>query len=239
MNGAFLNALGILLGSLGGLLWRKPLPARAQLFFRAGLGVITLFSGGWMVAKNLGPGFAIGLKHLLIALLALMLGYWTGKLLHLQKMSNWLGRQAGRHIAAAQAHPPGKPGAGLAACTMLFAAAPLGWLGAVQEGISGHFSLLAVKSVMDALAMVGFVKIFGWPVALSAFPILAAFGGATLGCQKVALFCTDHQLTDSVSAATGLVTAAVSLVIFEVRKVELANFLPAVVVAPVLEWLWG
>ena len=57
--------------------------------------------------------------------------------------------------------------------------------------------------------------------------------------QKVALFCTDHQLTDSVSAATGLVTAAVSLVIFEVRKVELANFLPAVVVAPVLEWLWG
>jgi uncharacterized membrane protein YqgA involved in biofilm formation len=47
-----------------------------------------------------------------------------------------------------------------------------------------------------------------------------------------------HHVADSVTAATGVVACAVSLVIFEVRKVELANFLPAMAVAPVLEWLW-
>ena len=239
MNGAFLNALGILLGSLGGLLWPKPMPAGVQLFFRTLLGMVTLFTGAGMLALNLGPGFLLALKHLLIAVLALTLGYWTGKLLRLQKLSNWVGRQAGRLITGAQAHPPGKPGAGLAACAMLFGAAPLGWLGAVQEGFDGHFTLLALKALMDALAMAGFVKLFGWPVAMSAFPVLVLFGGATFACQTFAApFCAAHHLTDSVCAATGLVACAVSLVIFEVRRVELANFLPAVVVAPVLEWLW-
>ena len=240
MNGAFLNALGILLGALFGLVWRKPLPARAQLFFRTFLGVVTLFSGGWLVAENLGTGFLMALKRLLIALLALMLGFWVGKLLHLQKLSNWLGRYAGRSIAAAQAHPPGKAGAGFVACVILFGAAPLGWLGAVQEGFTGKSSLFAIKALMDALAMAGFVRMLGWPVALSAFPVLALFGSAAFACQTgVAPFCSAHHLLDSISAATGLVVCAVSLVIFEVRKVELANFLPAVAVAPLLEWFWG
>jgi uncharacterized membrane protein YqgA involved in biofilm formation len=75
---------------------------------------------------------------------------------------------------------------------------------------------------------------------MSAFPVLALFGGATFACHTaLAPVCGGHHLLDSISAATGLVVCAVSLVIFEVRKVELANFLPAVAVAPLLEWFWG
>ena len=36
---------------------------------------------------------------------------------------------------------------------------------------------------MDGLAMTGFVKVFGWPSALSAFPVFALLGGITLACQ--------------------------------------------------------
>jgi len=38
----------------------------------------------------------------------------------------------------------------------------------------------------------------------------------------------------AVSAAAGLVICATALVVLEVRRVELANYLPALVVAPVL-----
>jgi len=41
-----------------------------------------------------------------------------------------------------------------------------------------------------------------------------------------------------VGIAAGLITCAVSLVIFEVRRVELANYLPALVVAPLLALGW-
>ena len=239
MNGAFLNALAILLGSLGGLVRRAPLPARAQFILRTVLGVATMITGIVLVAENWGGSFLLALKRLLITFLAVVLGYWVGKWLRLQELSNQFGRLAGHRIQAARNHPPGKPVAGLTACVLLLGAAPLGWLGAVEEGFTGGFYLFAIKALMDALAMMGFVQLFGWLAALSAFPILALFGGVTLLCQHAAApFCAAHHLTDSVNSATGLVACAVSLVIFETRRVELASFLPAVVVAPLLEWLW-
>lgn len=240
MNGAFLNALGILLGSLAGLVWRAPVSKRFQMLLRSALGAATMASGAWLILSNLGPGFLIALKRLLIMVLALLLGYWVGKILRLQKMSNWLGRHASRRITAAQAHPPDRAAGGLLACVALFGAAPLGWLGAVQDGFTGQSWLMGVKAVMDALAMTGFVQLFGWPAALSAFPVFALFGGVTLACQRYAVpFCAAHQLADSVAAATGMVACVVSIVIFEVRRVELASYLPALVIAPLIEWWWG
>ena len=45
MTGAFLNALGILIGGLWGLALRKPLSPRAQNFFRSALGAFSVFVG--------------------------------------------------------------------------------------------------------------------------------------------------------------------------------------------------
>ena len=126
---------------------------------------------------------------------------------------------------------------------MLFCVAPLGWLGAVPDGLSGYFYLLAVKAVMDGLAMMGFVRAFGWPAALSAFPVFVLLGTITLACRFWAQpflavhGLNDHQLADSVNAVAGLIACPVALVIFEVRKVELANFLPGLALAPLLAWL--
>jgi uncharacterized membrane protein YqgA involved in biofilm formation len=111
-------------------------------------------------------------------------------------------------------------------------------LGAVADGLSGYFYLLAVKAVMDGLAMTSFVKMFRWPAAMSAIPVFALLGFLTLVCQLYARpFLENRQLIDSVNAAAGLAACAVALVIFEVRKVELANFLPSLAVAPLLAWL--
>jgi hypothetical protein len=106
-----------------------------------------------------------------------------------------------------------------------------------MESPSGYYWLLAVKAVMDGLAMTGFVKIFGWPSALSAFPVYAFLGGITFACQFYAKpFLTAHSLVDPVNAAAGLIACAIALMIFEVRRVELANFLPGLAVAPLLAW---
>jgi uncharacterized membrane protein YqgA involved in biofilm formation len=108
----------------------------------------------------------------------------------------------------------------------------------VADGLSGYFYLLAFKGVMDGLAMASFVKMFRWPAALSAIPVFALLGFITLICQLYARpFLEDRQLLDPVNAAAGLVACAIALVIFEVRKVELANFLPSIAIAPLLAWL--
>jgi uncharacterized membrane protein YqgA involved in biofilm formation len=238
MTGAFLNALGILLGALCGLALRRPLSLRVQVFCRSALGAATIFFGLWLVWLSVNGTFLSCLKQLLIAVIAFVLGNWLGKLFRVQKFSNRLGRYAGRLLSPTPANAPRRLGDGFIACAILFCAAPLGLLGAVTDGLADYFYLLAVKAVMDGLAMTGLVKSFGWLTALSAFPVFAFLSALTLACQLYARpWLEAHGLAASVDAVAGLIACAVALIIFEIRKVELANYLPALAVAPLLAWL--
>jgi uncharacterized membrane protein YqgA involved in biofilm formation len=238
--GAFLNAIGILLGGIFGLALRKPISPRIQFFFRNALGAFTIFFGLRMIYLNVSGTFLSCLKQIFIAALAITLGNLLGKFLRLQKISNRLGRIAGNSIVTAQKNPAQKSADGFNACAILFCAAPLGLIGAVTDGLSGYFYFLAVKAVMDALAIMSFVKIFRWPCALSAFPALIFFGAISLACQFYAKpFLDSHNLIFSVNIVIGFIACAIALVIFEIRKVELANYLPALAVAPFLAWLFN
>jgi uncharacterized protein len=240
VTGAFLNSLGILSGAIFGLALRQPLPARAQDFFRRALGAATIFFGLRLVWLNVNGTFFSCVKQILIAMLALVLGNLIGKILALQKISNHLGRFVASRIANAQKNPPGKMAGGFNACAILFCAAPLGILGAVTDGLSGDFYLLAIKAVMDGLATASFVKMFGWFSALSAFPVFIFLGAITFAVQFFAKpFLDSHNLIYSVNTVAGFIACAVALVIFEVRKVELANYLPSLAVAPLLAWLFN
>jgi len=240
VTGAFLNALGVLFGGLFGLALRRPLSLRLQLFLRSALGAFTVFSGLCLVWVSISGTFLFALKQICIAVLAVTVGSLLGRLFGLQKFSNRLGRYAGKIIAAGQSGAPRKVADGFNACAVLFCAAPLGLVGAVADGLSNYFYLLAVKAIMDGLATLGFVKNFGWPAALSAFPVLLFLGAITFACQFFARPCLGpHGLIASVNAVAGLIACAVAVVIFEIRKVELANYLPGLAVAPLLAWLFG
>ncbi len=213
-------------------------PPVRRYFFRNTLGAATVFFALRLVWLSINGTFLSCLKQLFIAALAITLGCLLGKLLGLQKMSNHLGRYAARLLSSVQTYPSRKMADGFCACTILFWAAPLGLLGAVADGLSGYYYLLAIKGVMDGLAMTSFVKMFRWPAAMSAIPVFALLGFITLACQLYARpFLEARALIDSVNVTAGLVSCAVALVIYEVRRVELANFLPALVVAPLLAWL--
>lgn len=238
-TGAVINAIGILLGALIGLSWQRAPSLRTQLFFRNIIGAFTVFLGLRLIYLSI-DGTAWGsLKQIGIMLLAVILGFWVGKLLRFQKFSNYLGRLAGSAIAAAQRDPDMNSSDAFNACAILFCAAPLGIIGAVSDGVSGYFYFLAVKAAMDALAMLGFVKIFRWPAALSALPVLVFFSALSLGVELYVRKYFSPDALDSINAAAGLIACMITVVIFEVRRVELANFLPALAIAPLLTKLWS
>jgi uncharacterized membrane protein YqgA involved in biofilm formation len=236
--GALLNAIGILLGGIFGLVRRKRFSLPAQLFFRNAIGVFNVFFALRLIYESMEGTFSSCLKQILVALAAVVLGFWAGKLLKLQKMSNYLGRTAGNTIALAAKHPGRSATDGFNACAVLFCAEPLGIIGAVTDGLSNYFYLLAVKAVMDALAMLELVKVFRWPSALSAIPVFVFFSVISMAMQAyIRPLLTPHEI-DSINVAVGLIACIVTIVIFEVRKVELANFLPALAIAPLLaKWV--
>jgi uncharacterized protein len=239
MIGTALNVAGILIGGLVGLTRRKPLSPAKESFFKVALGVFAVFYGLRLTCFSLEWSFPRILKQLLIAVLAMMLGKVTGRLLHLQKMSNRLGQAARERIAATSPGDPRRLSDGFKTCAALFCAAPLAILGSVQDGLSGYYYPLAVKAVMDGLATMGFVWVFGWGVMIAALPVLAFQGTITLVCaQYLKPFLAAHGLVDSVNAVGGLLVFCVALVILGLKKIELADYLPSLAFAALLAWVW-
>lgn len=238
MIGTALNVAGILIGGVVGLVRRKPFSPARESFLKVALGVFTVFYGLRLTWVSLNGSLWQILKQLLIAVLALMLGRLTGRLLHLQKMSNQLGREARERIAATKPADSGRLSDGFKTCAALYCAAPLALLGALQDGLSGYYHPLAVKAVMDGLGTMGFALLFGWGVLLSALPVLAFQGTITLVCaQYLRPFLEAHGLVDSVNAVGGLLVFCVALLIFEIKRIEVADYLPALIFAPLLTFL--
>ena len=239
MTGSILNAVGIILGTLAGVSGKK-LSSAHQSGCKTALGAFAAFLGLRLVWEGLNGSFRQIAGQMLIALIALILGRLLGRLLQLQKLSNRLGQYASGQIAGTV---PGKKipwSDGFNTCTALFCAAPLAVLGSVTDGLAGDFFPLALKAVMDALAAMSFVGMFGaGGVAMSALPVFVWQGMLTLLCAAYAApFVIQHHLLDPVNVVAGLQIVFVSLVIFEVRKIELADYLPALALAPLLAWIW-
>ena len=171
MLGTILNVAGILIGGLAGLSRRRALSPAAESNLRVILGVFTVYYGLRLTWLSVGGSFGQVLKQVFIAVLALSLGKLAGRLLRLQAMSNHLGRRARERMGAARADDPRRLSEGFKVCAALFCAAPLGLVGAVQDGLSQYFYPLGVKAVMDGLATMSFVSVFGRGVMLSALPV--------------------------------------------------------------------
>jgi uncharacterized membrane protein YqgA involved in biofilm formation len=239
VTGAVLNAAGIVIGGVIGLTRRTPLSPQTQAFFKLAIGLLTMFFGLRLAWSGLSGDLWRVLKQIAIALLAIMLGKLLGQGIGLQRVSNRLGQYARQLMDGAQPGDPRRFQNGLTACSILFCAAPLGWIGAVTDGLSDEFHPLAVKALMDGLAMMGFVTLFGWGGMLSALPVFLLQGSITLVCDLVAgPLLREQGLVESVNLVAGLILCAVGLVVFEIRRVPLADFLPALVLSPLLTWLW-
>jgi len=236
MIGTLANVAGIWIGGLIGLSRRGSLSPARESLFKVLLGVFAVFYGlqlAWLSLKSPPGQF---LKRLLIIVLALMIGKLLGRLLHLQKLSNRIGQWSlkGLSEAATQGR---KPSLGFKICAALFCAAPLGILGAVQDGLSGYFYPLVIKGVMEGLGMIGLAGTLGWGTLLSSLPVLVLQGTITLFCsQYMVPLLGGHSLIEPINAAGGLLVFSVALVILDLKKIELADYLPSLIVAPLLAW---
>ncbi len=228
---------GILVGGVAGLVRKKPLPVATESYLRLVLAVFTVFYGLRLTWLSLGGTFWQVCKQMLLLVVALSIGKLLGRLLRLQKLSNRLGQSARDNLNSANTGRA-SPGAGFRTCAVLFCAAPLGILGALQDGWSNYPYALALKGVMDGLAAMGFIGLFGWGVLLSVVPVFALQGILTLlAARLLGPFLASHGLLDSVNAVGGMLVFCVALIMLGLKRLELTDYLPSLAVAPLLTWV--
>ena len=239
MVGTLIDAAAILIGCAAGLSATKPIPPAHQSALKVLLGAFTVYVGLSATWQGLHGGFLMVLKQLGIILLSLILGNLTGKFFRIQKSLNRLGQYAKQVISGKNPESKSRLSDGFVTCSLLFCMTPVAVLGSLQDGLDGNFKTLTVKAVMDGLAAMAFVTSLGWSAALSVVPVVAWQGAMTLAARSAQPWLDHHSLIDPINATAGLLVFCVALIILELKKIELADYLPSLAIAPLLNWLWG
>ncbi len=241
MTGTILNAIGILIGGILGLALRRQMSPANQVAMKGVLGILVIFVGLKTTWDSLGGGFWPVLHQLAIVILALTFGRITGRLLHLQKGLNKLGKYAKERFTRAATEKSNLWSEGFVTCTILFCVGPMAILGSIQDGLDGKWQTLGAKALMDGFATMAFVGTFGWGAIAAVVPVVAYQGTITLAAKTAAPFFHDPAnaaLLNSINATGGLLVFCIALIILELKKIELADYLPSLAWAPFITWLW-
>ncbi len=234
MVGTIINSAVILIGVVfGGF---KQLPLQFQQHIKAILGAYTFFIGIKSLIKTFDTGFAIGIKLILVAVLSLILGNLIGKLLRLQKFSNYAGGFSRAQMERQFGGDKINFWDGFNACVFIFCLNPIGIVGAVADGVSSNYYILICKSVMDGFAAITFYKIFRLATAFSTIAVFIWQGTITLVAKYLAStpFFNNTATVGSIDALCGLFCFIFILPILDIKKVRLANYLPSILIAPLI-----
>ena len=221
MLGTMINVGAILAGSALGVSIGSRLPARIRETVLNGLGLLTMLVGLQM---------ALGTRNLMIVLGAILGGGLLGEILRIHDGLERFG--AFLQSALAGSHNP-LFGQGFVTASLVFCIGPMAILGSIQDGMTGDYRLLAVKSALDGFAAIAFSASLGWGVSLSAVSILLYQGGITFFASTLSRLLTDPMIVE-MTASGGLIIVGISLRLLELKDIRLASFLPALAIAPLI-----
>ena len=221
LSGTLLNAATVLVGGVIGTALGDRLPERIRENVVRGVGLFTL---------AMGAKFAIDTSNLLYVLGSMLLGGIAGSLWGVDRRLTALGDTLQRRFARGGSSTVSEA---FVTASIVFCVGPLTFLGSIQNGLTGDASLLVIKSVLDGFTAIALSATLGWGVLLTIPLILVYQGGLALGASLFTGLLSDLQLRE-MSAVGGLLIIGVGLKLLAVRDVKVADFLPAIVVAPLL-----
>lgn len=224
MVGTVVNVGTVLVGSLAGVCIGSRLSDPMRNTVLQGVGLITLLVGIQMALET---------HNILIVMGGMLLGGILGELLRIHDGLDRLGKLlqplvpegGGGHVAE-----------GFVTASLVFCVGPMAILGSIQDGLSGDYRLLSVKSVLDGFASVAFSASLGWGVAFSTVTLLLYQGGLTLFAGLFSTALTEPMIQE-MTATGGLIIVGIGIKLLEIKEIRLANFLPALVVAPFIVFL--
>jgi uncharacterized membrane protein YqgA involved in biofilm formation len=117
--------------------------------------------------------------------------------------------------------------------SLIFCVGPLTILGSVEDGLTGDYSLLTLKSALDLVASLSFASVLGWGVLLSAGTVLVVQGTITLSAGLLQGAVTEPMIA-AMTATGGVMILGLGLVLLELKEIRVANMLPALLIAPLL-----
>jgi uncharacterized membrane protein YqgA involved in biofilm formation len=233
--GTIINSAAIVAGGLIGHFTGKLFRQDQQESLTKACGISVLFisiAGAMQGMLHIDNGEILSGKSMLVVL-CLALGTIIGEIIGIEKgfehFGEWLKVKSGnsgdkRFVNAFVT-------ASLTVCIGAMAI-----VGAIQDGVMGDFSTLAVKSVLDFIIIMVMTSSMGKGCAFSAIPIFLFEGGITLLATLIAPLMTETAI-DNLSLVGSILIFCVGVNLVWGKTVRVANMLPAVLLAVMAAYL--
>ena len=231
--GTLINVVAILIGSSIGILAGARITKKSQSLITDVLGLITALGAASALSPLWSPTFEAALPKssaLLVILASMLIGGLIGSALSLETRLDASGENLRKRFKASQESPFVE---GFVTASLLFVIGPLAILGSVSDGMSQGIDQLILKSSLDFFAAMAFASTLGWGVAASAIPVAIYQGFWTIIGLAAGSVLSQYQI-DAMTICGGLMLVGISLRLLDIKRIPVANLLPALVIAPAL-----
>ena len=218
--GTIINVAAIVAGGLIGLAFSRAISARYQETLMQAIGVCVIFVGISGAVQEMMTVTSGGLKSggtmMMVISYAVgsLLGEWIDLEHRIEQFGKWLKEKTGN--AGEKRFMDG-----FVTASLTVSIGAMAVVGAIQDGISGDYSTLALKAVLDMVIIC---------VMSASIPVGVLQGTVTLLARAVQPVMTEAALSN-LSLTGSILIFCVGVNLVWPRTVRIANILPSIVIA--------
>lgn len=225
--GTLVNAAAIIGGGLIGLLFQGRIADKYHKLVFDSLSLCVLLIG----LLN-----AFEIKNSLLVIFSLVIGSILGQWMDLEQKLESLSHGIEKRFlkskpsADEEAKQPVKESGfskGFVTTTLVYCIGSMAVVGSFESGLSGNHGTLFAKAALDGMSAVLFASSLGFGVVFSSVPVFLYQGLLTVSASALRPFITEVAIAD-MSAAGGLIIVALGLKMLDIKKMPVANMLPAI-----------
>ena len=223
-----INTAAVIVGGLIGLLLKNGLKEDLQKSLQKACGIATIFIGA---SGTLGKMFVIrdgGIetKGSMLLIFSLVIGIAIGELLRLESRMDNLGEKIKRLV---HRENDNRFVDSFVNVSLIICVGAMAIVGSIQDGMSGDYSMLAAKSILDFVIVMVFASSGGVGSVFAAIPLFLYQGAITLAAAVGGSFISETIINDLSFVGSALIFC-VGLNLAVGKKIPVGNLLPALVV---------
>ncbi len=222
MLGVLVNTGTVLLGSTIGLLLKGGLSKRISNAVMLALGLCTVAIG----IDGLSKG-----GNIMVLIISMVVGTFLGTLMRIDDGINKLADKITKKLSKGNGERSFSEGF-VTAC-LVFCVGSMTIVGSLESGLTGNHDLIFTKSLLDFISSMMLSVTLGIGVIFSSIFVFLFQGALVLFSGYLSPILGEYEIAQ-ISFVGSLMVLALGLNIMGITKLKVADYLPALIIAPAL-----
>lgn len=221
MLGVIINCITVIVGSIIGMTFKNLISKKVTDGIMVGIGLCTVY---------IGIDGALAGENTLVLILSMAIGAAIGFILDLDGKINKFSEFATKSF---KKDDNVNVSEGFVTACLIFCVGAMTLVGSVQAGVNGDNTTLITKAMLDLVSSLALASTFGVGVMLSTVFVFLFQGGLVLISGLAGNFLTLSMQNEMICVGSVMIIG-LGLNIIGVSKIKVANFIPAMFIAPAI-----